>query len=48
MAAEIGRQSTEARLGDAPEAVLESGWAWLPLGYLLLPTAALLGLVLAR
>ncbi len=48
MAAEIGRRSTEAKQRGVPEAVLESGWAWLSLAYLLLPAALLLGLVLGR
>lgn len=48
MATEIGRQCTEARQRGAPETVLESAWAWLPLGYLLVPAAVLAGLVLAR
>lgn len=48
MAAELGRRSTDARQRGAPAAVLESAWAWLPLGCLLVPAAALLALVLAR
>lgn len=48
MAAEIGRQTTEAKQRGAPAAVLESAWAWWPLAYLLVPAALLLGLVLAR
>ena len=48
MAAEIGRRSTEARQRGVPAAVLESAWAWLPLTYLLVPGALLLGLLLGR
>ncbi|MBO0830778.1 MAG: PH domain-containing protein, partial [Actinobacteria bacterium] len=48
MAAEMGRRSTDARKRGAPAAVLESRWAWLPLVYVAVPTAALLGLVLAK
>jgi hypothetical protein len=48
MAAELGRRSTEARGLGAPDAILESRWAWRPLAYLLIPAAALLAFVLAR
>lgn len=48
MAAEIGRRSTAAKERGVPDAVLESAWAWLPLVYVLLPAALLLGLVLGR
>ncbi len=48
MAVELGRRSTEARRRGAPEAILESRWAWRPLAYLLIPAAALLALLLAR
>jgi hypothetical protein len=48
MAAELGRRSTDAQQRGAPAAVLESVWAWLPLGCLLVPAAALLALVLAK
>jgi len=48
MAAELGRRSKAAQQRGAPEAVIESSWAWLPLAYLLVPAAALLALILAR
>jgi Bacterial PH domain len=48
MAAELGRRSTDAQELGAPAAVLESAWAWLPLALLLVPSAALLALVLAK
>jgi hypothetical protein len=48
MASEIGRRSTAARQAGAPDAVLESSWAWWPLVYFLVPAALLLGLVLGR
>jgi hypothetical protein len=48
MAAEIGRRSTVAKERGVPDAVLESGWAWLPLVYALLAIALLVGLVLGR
>jgi hypothetical protein len=47
MAADLGRRSTDAKLRGAPAAVLQSTWAWLPLTYLLVPAALLLGLLLA-
>lgn len=48
MAAELRRRSVDARERGAPAAVLQSTWAWQPLAYVLLPTAVLLGLLLAR
>jgi hypothetical protein len=48
MAAELGRMSSEAKQRSAAQATLESRWAWLPIGYLLVPAAVLLALVLAR
>jgi hypothetical protein len=48
MAAEIGRRSVAAKERGVPEAVLESWWAWLPVVYVLMPAALLLGLVLGR
>lgn len=48
MAAELRRRSVAARESGAPAAVLQSSWAWWPVAALLLPTAALLSLVLAR
>ena len=48
MAAEIGRQSTDAKQRGVPDAVLESTWAWWPLVYVLGPAALLLGLLLGR
>ncbi|MGH3305109.1 MAG: PH domain-containing protein, partial [Streptosporangiaceae bacterium] len=48
MAAEIGSRSTAAKERGVPDAVLESAWAWLPLVYVLVPAALLLGLVLGR
>jgi hypothetical protein len=47
MAAELGRRSTDAKLRGAPADVLQSTWARLPLACLLLPAAALVGLLLA-
>jgi Bacterial PH domain len=48
MAAELGRRSTEGKQRGASPATLESTWAWLPIGYLLVPAAVLLALLLAR
>jgi hypothetical protein len=48
MAAELRRRSVAAREGGAPAAVLQSAWAWWPAAAVLLPAAALLGLLLAR
>jgi len=48
MATEIGRRSADERENGAPAAVLESTWAWWPLASVLVPAAALLGLLLAR
>lgn len=48
MAAEIGRRLTAAKQRGAPDAVLQSSWAWWPLVYVLVPAALLLGLVLGR
>jgi hypothetical protein len=48
MAAELRRRSVAAREDGVPAAVLQSTWAWWPVAALLLPAAALLGLVLAR
>lgn len=48
MAAELGRRATSAREAGAPAATLESRWAFLPIAAILLPAAALLGLLLAR
>ena len=48
MAAELGRRSAEAKERGAPQATIESQWAWLPVAYLLVPAALLLALVLAR
>lgn len=48
MAGEIGRRSTAAKDRGVPGAVLESAWAWLPLVYVLVPAALLVGLVLGR
>jgi Bacterial PH domain len=48
MAAELGRRSTAAKERGVPAAVLESTWAWLPVIYVLVPAALLLGLVLGR
>jgi Bacterial PH domain len=48
MAAEIGRRSTAAKERGVPDAVLESTWAWLPLVYVVVPAALLIGLVLGR
>jgi hypothetical protein len=48
MATEIGRRSTDARQRGAPDAVLESSWAWWPMVYVLVSAALLLGLVLGR
>ncbi len=48
MAAEIGRRCTEAKQRGVPTAVLESAWAWLPIAYVLVPAALLLGLVLGK
>jgi hypothetical protein len=48
MAAEIGRRSTAAKERGVPVAVLESAWAWLPLVYVLVAAALLVGLVLGR
>jgi len=48
MVAELGRRSAAARQREAPQAMLESRWAWLPVAYLLVPGAILLELVLAR
>jgi Bacterial PH domain len=48
MAAELGRRSADARQRAVPPATIDSRWAWLPVAYLLVPAALLLGLVLAR
>jgi hypothetical protein len=48
MVAELGRRSDAAKRRGVAAATLESGWAWLPITTLLVPAAALLGLVLAR
>jgi hypothetical protein len=48
MATEIGRRCTDAKRPGAPLAFLESAWAWLPLAYVAVPAAALLGLILAK
>lgn len=48
MATELGRRAREAKDQGAPEAFLESYWYWPALAALLLPCAALLGLILAR
>lgn len=48
MATELGRRSKDAQQSGARAAVVESAWAWLPLGCLLVPAAALLALLLAR
>lgn len=48
MAAELRRRSTAAQQRGAPQALLESRWAWLPVAYLLASAATLLALVLAR
>lgn len=48
MAAELGRRSAEARRRGAPDAVLESRWALLPLACFLVPAVALVALLLAR
>jgi hypothetical protein len=48
IAGELGRRATSAREAGAPAAVLESRWAWLPIAAILLPAAALIGLLLAR
>jgi hypothetical protein len=48
MAAELGRRSADAKQRGVPLATIESRWAWLPVGYLLVPAALLLALVLAR
>jgi hypothetical protein len=48
MAAELARRANVAKERGAPTAVLESRWNWLALAALLLPSAALLGLVLAH
>jgi Bacterial PH domain len=48
MAAEIGRRTTEAKQRGVPGAVLESSWAWLPIIYVLVPAALLLGLILGK
>jgi hypothetical protein len=48
MATELGRRSADAKERGAPEAVVASSWAWLPVAYLLAPAAVLLLLVLAR
>lgn len=48
MATQIGRRSADERERGAPAAVLESTWAWWPLAFVVIPAAALLGLILAR
>jgi hypothetical protein len=48
IADDLGRRSTDAKQRGAPEAILESRWARLPLIYLLVPAAVLVGLILAR
>jgi hypothetical protein len=48
MAAELGRRSAAARQSGAPQAILESRWAWLPVAYFVVPALALLVLILAR
>lgn len=48
MATELARRAKAAKDQGAPDAVLESRWNWLALAALLVPSAALLGLVLAR
>jgi hypothetical protein len=48
MATELGRRSAAARQRGAPQAILESRWAWLPVAYFVVPALALLVLILAR
>jgi len=48
MAAELGRRASRAREAGAAPATLDSRWVWPPIAAMLLPAAALLGLVLAR
>jgi Bacterial PH domain len=48
MAAELGRRATTARQAVAPAAVLESRWAWWPIAAIVVPAAALLGLLVAK
>jgi hypothetical protein len=48
MAAELGRRATTARQAGAPAAVLESRWAWWPIAAMVVPAAALVGLLVAK
>jgi len=48
MAAELGKRSTDAKGRGAPDSVLESRWAWLPLVLTILPAIALISLWIAR
>jgi hypothetical protein len=48
MAAELGRRCKQARERGAPDAVLESSWAWRPLAGTLALAAATLVLILVR
>ena len=48
MAAELGRRAVSAREGGVPAAVLESRWVWWPIAAMLVPAAALLGLLVAK
>jgi hypothetical protein len=48
MVADLGRRSDAAKQRGVAAATLESGWAWLPVAAVLVPAAALLGLVLAH
>jgi hypothetical protein len=48
MAAELGRRSTRAKAEGAPDAIVKSRWCWPAIVGFLAPSAALLGLVLAK
>jgi hypothetical protein len=48
MAAELGRRATQAKEDGAPDGVVQSSWYWPALVAFLAPSAALLGLLLAK
>lgn len=48
IAAELGKRATKAKNDGAPDAVLKSRWDWPALVAFLAPSAALLGLLLAK
>jgi hypothetical protein len=48
MAAELGRWATKAKADGAPDAVMQSRWCWPAIVFMAAPSAALLGLLLAK